>query len=221
MIEDNDDQSQQPDQSDSPTETLEDLYGEFQVEQQIPPVQSTQQPQGNNTPSYSTPPDPVTEPEAFKQYQAGQNNELSALKTQFAEVNASLKDAQDKLITDTEERDFRNVAEDIAKLADLDPEIVEDGLMGKFIRDKQFQQIWKNRDANPSAMKKVKTILANEMKSKYSMKTDHQVAENQRALEEANKNASNSKKTESSVEDNVSKMSNVEFDRFVRDTIHS
>ena len=225
MIDDNDDLSQQPDQSESEAETLDDLYGDFQAPQQTPPVQSTQQqqepqPQQVVQPSITKTPDPVTEPEAFAQSQTFLSQELSALRSQFTEVTQQLSQERDNVASKTEERDFHNLADEIAKSSGLDTDIAEAGLLHKFVKDSTFKHIWNNRNTNPQAMKKVKTILTNEMKTKYAMKTDPQIAENQRALEEANKGASSSTKSDESIEDRVAKMDNREFANFEREMIN-
>lgn len=203
--------------------SLDDLYGEFQP-QQTQPAQSTQQQQpsqqgtgqGSETQVSYDVPDPVNDPEGFKQYQANVHKELAAVRSEAQSIQQQLQEKEQALSAQAEERDFQNVAEEIAKQAEVDTDLVEAGLLHRYIKDKNFQQIWQNRQANPQAFKKVKSVLSKEMRSKFAMKVDPQIAENQRAAEEADKGATAQRKEEESVEDQLMKADSRDFDRMLR-----
>src|SRR5690606_4404019 len=97
-----------------------------------------------------------------------------------------------------------------------DGDLVEAGLLHKFVKDKGFQQMWQNRNSNPAAFKKAKAILANEMRNRFAMKVDPQLAENQRAAEEASRGVESKKGEEQSLEERLMKAPVGEFDMMIR-----
>ena len=216
MNEENNDVTTEAAPQSEPAASLDDLYGEFQP-QQTQPVQSQQQtqPQPQSTVSYSAP-DPVSDPDGFKNWTQSNQREIADLKSSLTQYTNDLAAEKQALAEQQEERDFQSVASEIAKSANINADDAEAGLLHKFMKDKNFQQIWRNRGSNPAAFQKVKTVLSNEMKGRFSSRVDSQLAENQRALDEANKSTSTSKKDEPTLEDQVAGMSSAEFKRFSR-----
>ena len=216
---DNTETSQEQPQVES-TETLEDLYGEFKVQETPPPQSTPQQVQVNpqDTPSM---PDPVTDQDQFKDWASRQYREVAALRSEVSETKNLLNTEREKLVTEAEEKDFRSVAEEIAKSVSIDADDAEAGLLHKFFKDTAFQHVWQNRRSNPGAFKKVKSILSQEMKGRFSAKVDSQIAENQRAVEEATKGVSVRKTDELTTDDKIAKMSDSEFGEYWDKEIHS
>lgn len=208
-------QKQEPSESVS----LDELYGQFT--QETRPSQSTQQRQSEEQPrtSYNIP-DPVSDAEGFKGYMGNIQNELAAARSEARKASDELQAERQKVAVQTEEREFRNVAEEIAKKAEVDADLVEAGLLYKFVKDGNFQQMWQNRNSNPNAFTKVKSVLGQEMRDRFSTKVDPQIAENQRAAEEATKNAVDKRQEEKSADDKAMSMTGAEFDRWVRNQIN-
>lgn len=206
MTEENNETSIEPTEPSTPA--LEDLYGEFQPQTQ--PVQSEQPQTIRDDVRYSPVPDPVTDQDAFRGWAQDQYKEIAALKSDFSSVKTELQQEREALAAEKEEREFRTVAEEIATSAEINADDAEAGLLHKFFKDTNFQQVWKNRAQNPQAFGKVKTVLSQEMRGRFASKVDPQIAENQRALDEAN-NTSGQKPEKESIEDRVAKMSPSEF----------
>ncbi len=206
--------SEQPEPSVSEeTPSLDDLYGEFQSQEMQPP-QSMQQPVQSEVKTRTSPiPDPVTDSNGFQSYLRNIETELAAARSEVKTTQDKLTQRENELANQAEEREFRNIAEDIAKKAEVDADLVEAGLLHKFIKDQNFQNMWRNRKSNAQAFNKVKGVLTQEMRGKFNVKTDPQIAENQRAAEEANKGASGKPQDEESPEDKLMKASAAEFDR--------
>jgi len=198
--------------------SLDDLYGEFQPQQTQPAQSNTQQQQAveHSQPSYLNIPDPVADVDGFKGYIVGFEKKLAAAQSEVRKAQERLAQKERELAIQAEERDFRGVAEEIAQKAGVDGDLVEAGLLHKFVKDKGFQQMWQNRNSNPAAFKKAKAILANEMRNRFAMKVDPQLAENQRAAEEASRGVESKKGEEQSLEERLMKAPVGEFDMMIR-----
>lgn len=193
--------------------TLDDLYSEFEPVQQTQTVQSEPQPQTQSQTSFEqNVPDPVTDADAFTKYMGSHNQELAALRQSLNDTKQELENEKNELATKREEQEFNDLSDEIGKQAGLKGDDVAPHLLYKFIKDENFQKIWQNRGSNPKAFEKVKTVLAKEMKNKSSVQTDAQLEQNDKALSEAINNASSNNKT-TTRDDEMSNMSNMEFDR--------
>lgn len=208
---------QVPSDGGTPEMSLDDLYGEFKPQEMHTP-QSTQQQQPTETSVQSSTddiPDPVADPDGFRRYMGNIGRETAAARSEARKLQESLAAERQSMSAQAEERDFRDIAEEIAKAAEIEPDLAEAGLLHRYVKDKGFQQIWANREQNPTAFKKVKAVLSKEMRNKFSVRVDPQIAENQRAAQDADKGASSAKRQGDSVEDQMMKASPREFDRML------
>lgn len=209
--ENNDVQSTEPEQSEQSL-TLDDLYSEFKPQETQTPQSAPQQPEVNSQNDFSNVPDPVTNTEGFTQYMGQHSQELAALRNDLMQTKSDLDAEKQELATKREEEAFNELSSEIAKQAGVETDDIAPHLLFKFVKDENFQQIWQNRSKNPGAFKKVQSILANEMKGKVKIKTDPQLQENDRAMNEAINSASNNTRQPSSLEDKLEKSSDREFD---------
>lgn len=209
--ENNDAQSESPEQS-AESQTLDDLYSEFQTQETQTSQSAPQQQETTVQQSFNNVPDPVTNTEQFTEFMQQNQNEIAALKNNLTTTMNQLDAEKQQMATKREEEAFTNFSGEIAKEAGLDSSDVEPHLLYKFIKDDKFQHIWTNKDSNPKALAKVKSILAQEMKGKASKSVDPQVQSDQRAMDDAIKSASNGT-MKTSKDDDLSKMNSAQFDR--------
>lgn len=169
-----------------PESTLEDVYKEFNVEQQAQQFQAAtvQNPpiQGFQPPQEPVVPDPVTEAEAFRRWQLDQfsrTNEaqqtLQALHGQFQQIAY----AEARRQTET---DIGRAVELANKRLNADPQMVAVALDLESRRDPRFLKLWEGRNQNPQAWEKALDAWSRKMDGKFAVRADPQLAENQRAV---------------------------------------
>lgn len=90
MSEETNEQTTEQESDSQSTETLDDLYGEFKVEQKQTVKSNMQETQPDVTQvSTGNAPDPVSDPDGHKQYMDNILKETSALKTQFQGIQSA------------------------------------------------------------------------------------------------------------------------------------
>lgn len=202
----------QPSPEPEAVQTLDDVISEYNVEpsfnQPMEPAEPKpveyQQPQFN-------PVDPL-DSDQWNNYQQQQSQQSAALQGKLQEVDSKLNQYE-------QERSDRLVQADIKAAVDKVSKSVEDGdptmielYMEKEAREKPiFRQIWENRANNPKALEKALSAISNDLKGKFSVKADPQLAENQRAIQQSQQssNTSNAPEYANSIEE---KLGNAESD---------
>ena len=168
---------------------LDKVYSDFKIEadaaefkpQTAQPQTPVQQPQ----PQVKVP-DPF-DPN-FGAYQAQLASGLSVLNQALAQTKGELTNMQRQLAQERTEADIKQAVGTIVEKSGLDPDIAEVALQAKARQDPRFLKIWNSRTQNPEALKAALNAVATEFQSKYTVKQDPQLVENQRAIQ-ASRNA--------------------------------
>lgn len=187
--------------------TLDDVYREFNVT-----TQPVQEEKAAPRPSEPDAPDPATDPDRFSKYLSQQNQ---ALKEKVSLLEQQTKQNSDYLrnsVSSQEDADFESTVGSMTKDLEGVPESsVKWELFNEARSDPRFAELWRNRRSNPKAMDKALSVIKQRLRDNFAEKTDSQLAENQRALDEATKIPSGRSKQDS-VTEQMMKKSNADFD---------
>jgi len=186
----------------TPERTIEQIASEFNETVQQP------QQQAPVSESYATLPDPALEPERFAEAVQQEN---VALKTQVSDVNSRLSNFENNQKVETTKQAISSAVDQVNEVVKQDPDIVESFLNVRYNNDKQFAKIWDNRDQNPSALKEALSVVSRDMQDKFAVVRDPQIAEDQRAINEATR-STNQSVSRDSVADKMEKLNDAEFD---------
>lgn len=181
------------------TQSLEEIATEFNVGNQTQTEQSTPQP----SPNYM--PDPVTQPDEFRQFQANsmaeitrQNQQLNQRLTQFETERAQTAEkAELEGLVDKMAPNFEGVPKPYLKYA----------LADHYEQNPIFAKIWDNRSQNPQALEKAITAITPEIQKQLAIQPNAQLEENQRALEQSTKSTT----AEPNPNQDVMNLNNAEF----------
>lgn len=205
-------QVQQNEQTAAPEPTLEDVYKEYNVEgvaQQFQQATAKEAPR----PEVVDAPDPVTDPDGYRRFQLDQVHRThdiqQSLQQYGSTVQALLADQQRRQV----EADVKKAVEYIQpKFGDtVDQDFLETALDNEARRDPRFLKLWENRAANPAAWKKALDGFAGKYTSKFSVRSDPQLMENQRAIKASQEVKSSSNKAPDT--DEWGNLSQEEFER--------
>lgn len=176
-------------QQPSSDQTLDQVYQQFNVEQEMqsfnPQQQQPAAPAQQTTQTQSTGleiPDPVLDPNGYKAWQSNQNSEIRKALSQLTNVQQQLAVAE---MRRREEADIQQAVSKIQEKVNLDPDFIEIALGQKARKDARFASIYNNRHKNPAAWSAALGAVANEMKGKYEFRADSQLAENVRAAKQS------------------------------------
>lgn len=221
--------TQEPSQTPAPTETvttpvettqtLADVAKKYNVDQQVQNFTAQpQQPQSQPAPSYPaappfTPPDPVTSPEQWNQYQANilmQNQNLQGNLRELTQTVQAIRQEATQAKLDAE------VNKAVAKVNDklkIDPLYAEIALEKRYRDDPIFKRIWDNRNINPKALEEALDVVSNELQGVFAVRQDPQLTENLRAAKQSQRTMSTTAKQPSDAEAALN-MNNADFDRW-------
>ena len=202
--------------------TLDDVYTKYNVEdtaqqfsaqpvQQQPQQQPPQPVQEGNIPI----PDPTMDPAGYKQWETQRYRDQQALRQALTQVAGKLNQYEQAAKQRAEEADIKGAVEQVnSHLGDskLDPDVVEISLGAEARRDPRFLALWNNRAKNPKAYQEGIKAFSSKLAKKFSMRTDPQIAENQRALKEATSTRATTAPEESDT-DKIGKLTGNAFDR--------
>ena len=177
--------TEQSSSSTEQTQSLEDVYKQFNVEaeaQNFRP-QRTEQTQQTEKPAVTTaivPPDPVLDPNGYRAYTAQQQDSVSRALNQ---VTGQLNQIQSERVVAKAEADIKAAVQTFKSVVGegVDDDMAEVALGIKAKKDPKFMAVFQNRDKNPQAWRAAVSAYGNEFKSKNVMRVDSQIAENQRA----------------------------------------
>lgn len=168
---------------------LDKVYSDFKIEAdaaEFKPQPAQTQPQVQQPQPQVKVPDPF-DPN-FGAYQAQLASGLSVLNQALAQTKGELTNMQRQLAQERTEADIKQAVGTIVEKSGLDPDIAEVALQAKARQDPRFLKIWNSRTQNPEALKAALSAVATEFQSKYTVKQDPQLVENQRAIQ-ASRNA--------------------------------
>lgn len=176
-------QVQQNEQTAAPEPTLEDVYKEYNVEgvaQQFQAATAKEAPR----PEITDAPDPVTDPDGYRRFQLDQVHRThdiqQSLQQYGSTVQALVADQQRRQI----EADVKNAVDYLKpKFGDaVDADLLETALDNEARRDPRFLKLWESRGTNPTAWKKALDGFSGKYASKFAVRSDPQLMENQRAI---------------------------------------
>jgi len=196
-------------ENNNPERTIDDIHSEFvqsQPQEQAQPV--PQQPQPQATESYRSVPDPALEPDKFANMVTQESN---ALKQQLSNVSSRLSQYEQESQKQTVSKAIGDAVGTVNDTVNQDPELVESYLNIRYNKDQKFAQIWDNRDKNPKALNEALGVVARDMQNKFSIKVDSQIAEDQRAINNATR-STRQNKVEDNSDDKLMKLNDAEFD---------
>jgi hypothetical protein len=196
----------------APTQTLEEVYKQFNVDdaaqqftaqpvQNTPPQNFQQQPVYQPQPSI---PDPITDPEAYRHYMQVSQQQNSALGQTINTLNSKLTQIERERQQQVIDADIGKAVARVNSKVKADPLMVELALEKKAREEPRFMKIWDNRHKNPKAWEAAQDAVANELQGKFSVRTDPQLTENQRALKASQRGMATSNQTTNSEWDNLS-----------------
>lgn len=179
----------------APTEqpSFEDIAKKYSIEEQTasftaqpaPQFQPAQsQPQPTPQPYQPQIPDPVVNPDAWAQFHAQQNQQFnSTLKTIADSVQEMRRQqAQERLNADVDQAVTR-----VNQKLNMDKDHTEVLLEVEYRKNPVFRRIWDNRHAKPEALNEALDVLASKTASKFQVRSDPQLIENQRAAKTSQK----------------------------------
>jgi hypothetical protein len=182
---------QTPVQSNTPAEntaapqpSLEDISKEFSVEEQTRSFTAQPQQPQPAYPQYTPPPqvpDPVINPDAFLQYAWQQNPAVPQLTNQLQQVSAKLQAFEQQQAQAKLEADVNRAVSKVNEKLKVDPLLAEAALEAEYRRNPTFKHIWDNRDRNPAAFDRALEVMGNQLSTRFAVRTDPQLLENQRA----------------------------------------
>jgi len=210
------------------TETLEQVYDKYHVEETASeftqaPVQRQEQAQPRQDTSQpnlgADIPDPVLDQGGFKSWLAQQNSQVRQTLSELRSTQQQLAVGE---MRRREESDIKNAVQTVKEKigGDVDDDFVEISLGMKARRDPKFAAVYAQRHKNPAAWRAALGAVSNEIKSKHQFRQDSQLTENVRAARHSTQTSLTSR--ESSADNPMEKAlseakSPQEFDRLWSD----
>lgn len=180
-------QTGQTTQQDAP-QTIDDVVRKFNVQEAAQEFNARpQQAQVTAQPLQARQevpvPDPALDVEGFKKYIGNVVAGDSEIRQTLHSINERLTKAEQERVRNQEEADLKAAVSTVkSKLKDFDDDFLEVALSHRAYRDSKFKTLWENRQRNPEAWKAALDVVSNELAKKFSVRSDPQLAENQRAM---------------------------------------
>jgi len=196
MTEETTQQTDEAVESQSESQTLEDLYKDLNVSEEA--EEFTAQPQQKaEAPVVDLPtPDPIMDPEGYRAHQAQQATkalygELTAVKSQLTEFQQTQYEQQTSA-------DIGKAVDKIAKkVEDVDRDVLDAMLNAQAYKDPRFKKLWENRVKNPAAWDRALDAFSNTVVDKFKVKVDPQIEENRRAVHKSQQSMASTASKES------------------------
>lgn len=169
----------------TPSPSLEEISREFTVEEQAqnftaqPQPQPTQAFQQVQAPQYT--PDPVTDPEGYKQFVNYQRQVTTQLDGTLREVLNKVTSFEQRIAQQKLDADVDRAVQVVNKKLNVDKDLAEIALEKEYRSNPTFKKIWDNRDRNPEAFERALSVIADKWAPKFQVRQDPQLAENVRA----------------------------------------
>jgi DNA-binding protein H-NS len=185
-------------------ESLESIAQGLSVTEQANQFVSTVQPQYQQPqpipPSYQpqqfVAPDPVTDPDGYRNYVAQQYQSLNKLNSTVEEVASKIGQWERMQAEQKINHDVDRAVTKVTEKVGLDKDMVEVALELEYRKNPSFKKIWDNRDRYPAALDKALEVLTGKISSKYQVRSDPQIAENIRAAKSAQLTTATTKQPE-------------------------
>ena len=167
----------------TPEVSLDDVYKEYGVEQQAQQFHAATAPMPYlpQAPEVPNIPDPVTDVDAFRQWQTNQFHQNNSLQNTLQELNGRFQQISQAEARRQVETDVKTAVDVVNKRLGADPQMIEVALDLEARRDPRFLKLWEGRHQNPQAWSKALDAWGRKMDGKFSVRADPQLAENQRA----------------------------------------
>ena len=180
----------QPSEQPEAVPTLDDVINEFNIQPDHQDMAPTEPKPVESQPQFN-PVDPL-DAEQWNTYQQQQSQHQAALQGQLRDLNTKLDHFEQERIQNTVQTDIKAAVEKVGKqVEDGDPLMIELFLEKRARENDGFRNIWENRSKNPKALDAALSAISNELKGKFSVKADPQLAENQRAIQQSQQSTSN------------------------------
>jgi len=182
--------------------TLEDISQEFNVEEQVSNFQA--QPQQVQQPQDTWQPDPISDPEAWNQYSRQQADSISGLDNTVKSLTEKIQTYEQRLEQERIDADVNNAVAKVNEKLGVDPDMAEVALRMEYEKNPAFKKIWDNRSQNKAAFNKALGVIADKYSTKFAVKQDHQLTENQLAAKKSLQTMAKTPQSQSSEWDNLS-----------------
>jgi len=180
--------------------TLEDISQEFSVEEQVSNFQA--QPEQAQQQNWS--PDPISDPDAFNQYNRQQADSLNNLNDTVQSLNTRIEGYESKLAQQKVDADIDSAVAKVNEKLNVDPKMAEVALRMEYDKDPHFKKIWDNREQNKSAFDKALSVIADSYSTKFAVRQDSQLTENQLAAKKSLQTMNKTTTTQDSKWENLS-----------------
>lgn len=171
-------------QSQEQPQTIDDIATKFNVTETA--QQFNAQPQQQPAPVQPRQvniPDPALDVEGFKNWASQVDLSTQDVRQTLHSINERLSKADQERVRNQEEADLKAAVSVLKDGVDgVDDETVEVYLGVKARKDPKLMTIWNQRSQKPEAWKAALNVLKQDMGKKFSVKSDPQLAENQRAM---------------------------------------
>lgn len=173
----------QNEQTAPPQPTLEDVYKEYNVEGVAQQFQTATAPQAP-PPEPVHAPDPVSDPDGYRRFSLERVHREHALEQSLQQHGSVVQALYADHIRRQVEADVKRAVDYLKpKFGDsVEPELLEVALDNEARRDPRFKKLWDNRANNSTAWNKAMDGFAAKYASKFAVRPDPQLAENQRAV---------------------------------------
>lgn len=213
--------SDEPSNEPETVPTLDDVISEYNV--QSDPATMERAPIEPQIPQQQFSPVDPLDADQWNSYQQQQSQQTIALQGQLQDVSAQLDQFRQERVQNQTEADIQSAVKAVSgQVEDSDPLMVELFLEKRARENDGFRKIWDNRATNPKALNAALGAISNELKGKFSVKADPQLAENQRAIQQSQQSntATNQTSYSNSIEESLGNaQSDAEWDRAWNDAI--
>jgi hypothetical protein len=161
--------------------SIESIAAEYNLSQESqPPIVG--EPQVAQPPST---PVPVTESDGLNRWAQEQTQQTADLRNTLHSTVAELNAEKQYLAAQREEQELNTLVKGVAeKLEGVPDKMVKYALADRYNSDEAFKTIFDNRKKSPQALEKALNVLMPELRKDFAIKSDPQIAENQRAMSE-------------------------------------
>jgi len=181
-------------------ETLETISQEFSVEEQVSNFQA--QPEQTQQQNWS--PDPISDPDAFNQYNRQQADSLNTLNTTVENLATQVRGYEEKAAQDKVDADVSSAVAKVNEKLGVDADMAEVALRMEYDKNPAFKKIWDNRGQNKGAFDKALDVVADKYSTKFAIKQDSQLTENQLAAKKSLQTMAKTPTTQDSKWENLS-----------------
>lgn len=204
--------TEQPASTEAPA-SLEDVFKQYSVTE--PQETPSPQPQPRTDPQPQAPhiPDPALDPDGFKRYEATRAADSQALRQSFDKLAEHITRSEVERRREREEADIKKAVGFLQEKAPgVDPDVLEVYLGAQAKKDPRLLAVWQNRSKNPKAWDAALKAIGNDAAAKFSIRTDGQLVENQRAMKTAQQHMATAQPEPSKTEQ-IGKLQGAAFDR--------